>query len=35
MEIRSGASADLRAVLADDMGKWGRLVQEKNIRLAQ
>ena len=35
MEIRSGASADLRAVLAGDMAKWGRLVKEKNIRIAQ
>src|SRR6516162_8668505 len=35
MEIRSGGSADLRAVLAGDMGKWGRLVKEKNIRIAQ
>ena len=35
MEARSGASAELRAVLADDMGKWGRLVKEKNIRIAQ
>ena len=35
MEVRSGASAELRAVLADDVGKWGRLVKEKNIRIAQ
>src|SRR5215471_13355567 len=35
MEIRSGASAELRAVLAGDMAKWGRLVEEKNIRIAQ
>src|SRR6516225_9252286 len=35
IEIRSGASADLRAVLAGDMDKWGRLVKEKNIRIAQ
>src|SRR5262252_7164594 len=35
MEVRSGASADLRAVLAGDMDKWGRLVKEKNIRIAQ
>src|SRR5215510_15908190 len=27
MEIRSGASAELRAVLAGDMAKWGRLVE--------
>jgi tripartite-type tricarboxylate transporter receptor subunit TctC len=35
MEIRSGAREELRAVLAADMGKWGRLVKEKNIRIAQ
>jgi tripartite-type tricarboxylate transporter receptor subunit TctC len=35
MEVRSGAREDLRAVLAADMGKWGRLVQKKNIRIAQ
>src|SRR6266404_3780264 len=35
MEIRTGAREDLRAVLAADMGKWGRLVKEKNIRIAQ
>ena len=35
MEIRSGASADLRVVLAGDMEKWARLVKEKNIRIAQ
>ncbi len=34
MEIRSGAREDLRAVLAGDMGKWRRLVKEKNIRVA-
>ena len=32
---RSGASADLRAVLAGDMEKWGRLVKERNIQIAQ
>ena len=35
METRSGDSAELRAVLAGDMDKWGRLVREKNIRIAQ
>ena len=35
MDIRSGASADLRAVLAGDMEKWGRLIKEKNIQIAQ
>ena len=35
MEIRSGASEEMRAVLAGDMVKWGRLVKEKNIQIAQ
>jgi tripartite-type tricarboxylate transporter receptor subunit TctC len=35
MEVRSGASEEMRALLAGDMAKWGRLVQEKNIRIAQ
>jgi tripartite-type tricarboxylate transporter receptor subunit TctC len=35
MEIRSGAAAEMRAVLAGDIGKWGRLVKEKNIQIAQ
>jgi tripartite-type tricarboxylate transporter receptor subunit TctC len=35
MEIKSGASADMRAVLAGDIGKWGRLVKDKNIQIAQ
>src|ERR1700730_2133511 len=35
MAIRNGAREDLRAVLAADMGKWGRLVKEKNIQIAQ
>ena len=33
MEIRSGAAEDMRAVLAGDMVKWGRLVKEKNIQI--
>jgi tripartite-type tricarboxylate transporter receptor subunit TctC len=35
MEIKSGASAEMRAVLAGDIGKWGRLVKDKNIQIAQ
>jgi tripartite-type tricarboxylate transporter receptor subunit TctC len=35
MEIRSGAAEEMRAVLAGDIGKWGRLVKERNIQLAQ
>ena len=35
MEIRSGASEEMRAILAGDIGKWGRLVKEKNIQIAQ
>ena len=35
MEIRSGASEEMRALLAGDMAKWGRLVKEKNIQIAQ
>jgi len=35
MEIRSGASEEMRAVLAGDMVKWGNLVKDKNIKIAQ
>jgi tripartite-type tricarboxylate transporter receptor subunit TctC len=35
MEIRSGASEEMRAILAGDMGKWGRLIKDKNIQIAQ
>ena len=35
MQIRSGASEEMRAVLAGDIAKWGRLVKEKNIQIAQ
>jgi tripartite-type tricarboxylate transporter receptor subunit TctC len=35
MEIRSGAAEEMRAVLAGDMVKWGNLVKDKNIRVAQ
>ena len=35
MEIRSGASEEMRAVLAGDIGKWGRLVKDRNIQIAQ
>ena len=34
MEIRSGDAEEMRALLADDIAKWGRLVKEKNIRIA-
>jgi hypothetical protein len=32
MEIRSGASEEMRAVLAGDIGKWGRLVKDRTSR---
>jgi tripartite-type tricarboxylate transporter receptor subunit TctC len=35
MQIRSASSEDMRAVLAADIAKWGRLVKEKNIQIAQ
>jgi len=35
MEVRSGAGDEMRTVLAGDIGKWGRLVKEKNIQIAQ
>jgi tripartite-type tricarboxylate transporter receptor subunit TctC len=35
MEIRSGASEEMRAILAGDIGKWGRLIKDKNIQIAQ
>src|SRR5262245_15882572 len=35
MEIRSGAAEEMRAVLAGDMVKWGNLVKDKNIQIAQ
>ncbi len=35
MEIRSGASDEMRALLAGDMVKWGNLVKDKNIKIAQ
>ncbi len=35
MEIRGGSSEELRNLLATDMAKWGRLVKEKNIQVAQ
>jgi tripartite-type tricarboxylate transporter receptor subunit TctC len=35
MEIRSGAAEEMRAVLAGDMIKWGNLVRDKNIKIAQ
>jgi tripartite-type tricarboxylate transporter receptor subunit TctC len=35
MEIRSGTAEEMRALLAGDIVKWGRLVKEKNIKIAQ
>jgi tripartite-type tricarboxylate transporter receptor subunit TctC len=35
MEIRSGASEEMRTLLGGDMVKWGNLVKDKNIRIAQ
>jgi tripartite-type tricarboxylate transporter receptor subunit TctC len=35
MDVRSGASDEMRALLDGDIGKWGRLVKEKNIQIAQ
>jgi tripartite-type tricarboxylate transporter receptor subunit TctC len=35
MEVRSGAAEEMRALLVGDLVKWGRLVKEKNIRIAQ
>jgi tripartite-type tricarboxylate transporter receptor subunit TctC len=35
MAVRSGAAEEMRAVLAGDMVKWGQLVKEKNIKIAQ
>jgi tripartite-type tricarboxylate transporter receptor subunit TctC len=35
MQIRSGSSQEMGAVLAADIAKWGRLVKEKNIQIAQ
>ncbi len=35
MEVRSGAAEEMRALLAGDMVKWGRLVKEKSIQIAQ
>jgi tripartite-type tricarboxylate transporter receptor subunit TctC len=35
MEIKAGAAEEMRAVLAGDMVKWGNLVKEKNIKIAQ
>src|SRR5262249_56591979 len=32
MEIRSGAAEEMRAVLAGDIGKWGRLVRSATSR---
>jgi tripartite-type tricarboxylate transporter receptor subunit TctC len=33
MQIRSGSGEELRAVLAHDIARWARLVQQQNIRI--
>jgi tripartite-type tricarboxylate transporter receptor subunit TctC len=35
MTVRSGAAEEMRALLAGDMLKWGQLVKDKNIKIAQ
>ncbi len=35
MEVRSGAREEMRALLAGDMLKWGKLVTDKSIKIAQ
>ena len=35
MQVRSGSASEMREVLAADIAKWGKLVREKNIKLAQ
>jgi tripartite-type tricarboxylate transporter receptor subunit TctC len=35
MEVRSGAAAELRQVLAADIVKWSKLVRDNNIQLVQ
>jgi tripartite-type tricarboxylate transporter receptor subunit TctC len=35
MELRSGTAAEMRSVLDQDIGKWGKLVREKNIKIGQ
>jgi tripartite-type tricarboxylate transporter receptor subunit TctC len=34
-EVRSGTSAELRQLLANDVAKWARLVKDKNIKFTQ
>ena len=35
MQVKSGTSDEMRDVLAKDIAKWGKLVREKNIKIAQ
>ena len=35
MQVRSGSSEDMRAVLAADIAKWSRLVREQSIQIPQ
>jgi tripartite-type tricarboxylate transporter receptor subunit TctC len=35
MEVRAGSREEMRALLTGDMAKWGRLVADRNIRIAQ
>jgi tripartite-type tricarboxylate transporter receptor subunit TctC len=35
MEMRTGTAEEMRDVLAKDIAKWGTLVREKNIKIAQ
>jgi hypothetical protein len=35
MEVRSGAREEMRALLAGDMLKWGKLVTDRSIKIAQ
>jgi len=35
MEVRAGSREEMRTPLAGDMAKWGRLVADRNIRIAQ
>jgi tripartite-type tricarboxylate transporter receptor subunit TctC len=35
MDMRSGTAQEMRHVLAADIAKWGKLVKEKSIKVAQ
>jgi hypothetical protein len=35
IQVRSGTAEEMRDVLAKDIAKWGSLVREKNIKIAQ